>query len=610
MVDPASQCGTTSPFATGTETISWSGACRDGRLHGAGVLVWFRDGELTERDEGTFVNGELHGAAVISYPDETTIQGHYRGGVRHGEFMLVLPDQTYVCSVYVDGRQISQERLDRRAIKAWRDARKAELRASAAQSTPRRPEATTAMPAPSASAPVAPAARTPAAAPQPAAPARRQFAEPAPSPGAASTGLAALAPREAPPPAPLTSRDVPPPAPLASREVPRMLPTLIPPPPAPVLTPPMAGSSGIRLKPSGRRGRIESIGLIPIAHRPVWPHPWLQSRRAAAMPAPILRLPAPTLHLPATTAGATRTRLVATSRAAALFSGAIALAALPAAGAPTVAQRPVIVAMPPPRTHAVDSPRQAASLARAPDLAPDPTGGVALNLDGADIRQAVKVILGDLLGQTYTIDPKVRGTVAMPPRTVAPSQLVALLRGLLRANGAGLTAEASGHRIYPLVPAAGLSAPAARLELAPTGGTEALFVEGYALERAGNAAAAARVYRRLAERDAASPIAAMARERLDVLASRQPAAAAAAPPPALGQVLCTRRGLYANRAKWCGLVRSTNQDRIQLEVLKVELNNALAVGFRAATCTGGRFISILARGTRIWLPAACLQAEW
>jgi len=106
VVVSAYQCGTANPFATGTETISWSSACRDGKL--------------TERDEGTFVNDELHGAAVISYPDKTTIQGHHLAGARHGELVVILLDETYVRSVYVDGRQISQQRLDRRAIKARR----------------------------------------------------------------------------------------------------------------------------------------------------------------------------------------------------------------------------------------------------------------------------------------------------------------------------------------------------------------------------------------------------------------------------------------------------------------------------------------------------------
>ena len=67
----------------------WSGSCLRGRLHGAGVLIWFEDGVETERDEGTFRNGELDGPSVITLADRTTIFGNYRDGVRHGEFMIV-----------------------------------------------------------------------------------------------------------------------------------------------------------------------------------------------------------------------------------------------------------------------------------------------------------------------------------------------------------------------------------------------------------------------------------------------------------------------------------------------------------------------------------------
>ena len=73
IIDPAAQCGTSNPFATGRETISWSGSCLRGRLHGAGVLIWFEDGVETERDEGTFRNGELDGPSVITLADRTTI---------------------------------------------------------------------------------------------------------------------------------------------------------------------------------------------------------------------------------------------------------------------------------------------------------------------------------------------------------------------------------------------------------------------------------------------------------------------------------------------------------------------------------------------------------
>lgn len=128
IIDPAANCGTSNPFATGRETISWSGKCLRGRLHGPGTLIWFENGFETERDEGTFRNGELHGDAVVTLANKTVIFGNYKDGVRHGEFMVVTPDGNYLQGVYADGELIEQRRLDRDAIKRWREARKGDQR--------------------------------------------------------------------------------------------------------------------------------------------------------------------------------------------------------------------------------------------------------------------------------------------------------------------------------------------------------------------------------------------------------------------------------------------------------------------------------------------------
>ena len=101
----------------------WSGSCLRGRLHGAGVLIWFEDGVETERDEGTFRNGELDGPSVITLADRTTIFGNYRDGVRHGEFMNVQTNGSYIQSIYANGTLIGQKSLDRAEIRASTTAR-------------------------------------------------------------------------------------------------------------------------------------------------------------------------------------------------------------------------------------------------------------------------------------------------------------------------------------------------------------------------------------------------------------------------------------------------------------------------------------------------------
>jgi general secretion pathway protein D len=61
-----------------------------------------------------------------------------------------------------------------------------------------------------------------------------------------------------------------------------------------------------------------------------------------------------------------------------------------------------------------------------PDVDTTP-GDVTLNFDGTDIREVVKVVLGDLLGVNYVLDPAVSGSVSLqtgrPLRRAPPSAL-------------------------------------------------------------------------------------------------------------------------------------------------------------------------------------------
>ncbi len=64
-------------------------------------------------------------------------------------------------------------------------------------------------------------------------------------------------------------------------------------------------------------------------------------------------------------------------------------------------------------------------------------GGVMLNFEGADLREVVRNILGDVLNENYTIDPNVGGTVTIRTSSGIPREaLPATLETLLRANGA------------------------------------------------------------------------------------------------------------------------------------------------------------------------------
>ena len=88
------------------------------------------------------------------------------------------------------------------------------------------------------------------------------------------------------------------------------------------------------------------------------------------------------------------------------------------------------------------------------DTTPAGPEEASLNFEGLDIREVAKVILGDYLKFSYTVDPRVAGTVTF--RTVRPipqSALLPTLEMLLRQNNAAVVQEAG---IYKIVPISGL----------------------------------------------------------------------------------------------------------------------------------------------------------
>jgi len=91
--------------------------------------------------------------------------------------------------------------------------------------------------------------------------------------------------------------------------------------------------------------------------------------------------------------------------------------------------------------------------ARAPTRAAVSTGadgGITLNFKDADIQDAVKSILGDVIKANYTIDPQVKGQVSLQTsRPIARDDLVPTLEILLRANGAVLRKDGGLYRIVP-----------------------------------------------------------------------------------------------------------------------------------------------------------------
>jgi general secretion pathway protein D len=93
------------------------------------------------------------------------------------------------------------------------------------------------------------------------------------------------------------------------------------------------------------------------------------------------------------------------------------------------------------------------------DERPQPTasgGGFDLNFENTPVATVAKVVLGDILGVGYTIDPRVQGTVSLVSvRPVAKSDIVFVLESALRLSGVVLLHDTAGYRLTPLGDAVG-----------------------------------------------------------------------------------------------------------------------------------------------------------
>jgi general secretion pathway protein D len=76
--------------------------------------------------------------------------------------------------------------------------------------------------------------------------------------------------------------------------------------------------------------------------------------------------------------------------------------------------------------------------------------GYDLNFENAPVATVAKVILGDVLGVGYSIDPRVQGTVTLASvRPIAKADALYVLENALRMSGVALLRDRGGYRIIP-----------------------------------------------------------------------------------------------------------------------------------------------------------------
>ncbi len=83
----------------------------------------------------------------------------------------------------------------------------------------------------------------------------------------------------------------------------------------------------------------------------------------------------------------------------------------------------------------------------------DASGNLTLNFEGADLREVVRTILGDILKENYIVDPRVGGSITLRTANPIPkSAAMHTLEEVLRMNGAVMIREADG--VFRIVPSA------------------------------------------------------------------------------------------------------------------------------------------------------------
>jgi hypothetical protein len=77
-------CKIANPNPKPSESVTWSGACKDGFADGDGIMQWYDQDKPGSRYEGTVVRGLLAGQGKLTLADGTTYDGGWLDGKQNG----------------------------------------------------------------------------------------------------------------------------------------------------------------------------------------------------------------------------------------------------------------------------------------------------------------------------------------------------------------------------------------------------------------------------------------------------------------------------------------------------------------------------------------------
>lgn len=68
-------CKVWNPQPQPNESVTWSGACKDGLASGKGILRWTEDGKPDVEFDGQYANGKRNGPGVMITPGGDRVEG-------------------------------------------------------------------------------------------------------------------------------------------------------------------------------------------------------------------------------------------------------------------------------------------------------------------------------------------------------------------------------------------------------------------------------------------------------------------------------------------------------------------------------------------------------
>ena len=111
MVDSKTGCAVWSPVPGPNDSVTWSGACRDGVAEGPGVKQWYIGGSFGNRLEGNSIKGHFtaqSGPITIIYPNGNKYVGEYRDDKRTGQGTLTWANGDKYVGQFQDGKRTGQ----------------------------------------------------------------------------------------------------------------------------------------------------------------------------------------------------------------------------------------------------------------------------------------------------------------------------------------------------------------------------------------------------------------------------------------------------------------------------------------------------------------------